>query len=86
MVSPGCEATAGPRDDPDFLNRVRPCGELSSICTDIPLAKANTDYPGGGAAGAVIPNQDYLVQFDIGLHPEVRAMRPALVLHRPEPT
>mmetsp|Transcript_53247 Transcript_53247/g.142484 ORF Transcript_53247/g.142484 Transcript_53247/m.142484 type:complete len:388 (-) Transcript_53247:118-1281(-) len=68
---PGCEATAGPRDDPDFLNRVRPCGELSSICTDIPVAKANTDYPGGGAAGAVIPNQDYLVQFDIGLHPEV---------------
>lgn len=67
---PGCEATRGPRDDPDFLSKVRPCGNLSSLCTDIPLVEANKDYPGGGI-GAVLPNQDYVVQFDVGLHPEV---------------
>jgi len=69
-VRPECQATPGPRDDPTFMERVRPCGELSAICTDIPLVEANVDYPGGGV-GAVVPDQDYVVQFDIGLHPEV---------------
>mmetsp|Transcript_60989 Transcript_60989/g.145329 ORF Transcript_60989/g.145329 Transcript_60989/m.145329 type:complete len:384 (+) Transcript_60989:86-1237(+) len=67
----GCQASIGPRDDPNFVNHVRPCGEFSTRCTDIPLVKANLDYPGGGAAGAVIPGQDYVVQFDIGIHPAV---------------
>jgi len=65
-----CQATPGPRDDPLFLERVRPCGNYSAVCTDIPLVEANKDYPGGGI-GAVRPNQDYVVQFDIGLHPIV---------------
>lgn len=69
-VHPECQATAGPRDDPDFMARVQPCGSLSAICTDIPIVEANRDYPGGGI-GAVVPGQDYLVQFDVGLHPEV---------------
>jgi len=67
----GCEATLGPRQDPNFVNWVKPCGEFSSRCTDIPHVKANFDYPGGGHAGAVIPGQDYVVQFDIGIHPAV---------------
>lgn len=67
---PECQASLGPLKDPDFLSKVRPCGNLSSICTDIPLVEANRDYPGGGV-GAVVPGQDYLVQFDIGLHPSV---------------
>lgn len=67
---PGCQASKGPRDDPAFLDQVRPCGNFSSVCTDIPLIEANKDYPGGGV-GAVIPNQDYVVQFDIGIHPVV---------------
>lgn len=69
-LHPECQATLGPRDDPGFLDRVRPCGNLSSVCTDIPVVYANRDYPGGGV-GAVMPGQDYLVQFDVGLHPEV---------------
>lgn len=64
---PECQATLGPRDDPNFLDHVRPCGNYSSVCADIPVVRANTDYPGGGI-GAVRPNQDYVVQFDIGLH------------------
>lgn len=67
---PGCQATTGPREDPDFLSKVQPCGNLSLRCIDIPLVHANTDYPGGGI-GAVIPDQDYVVQFDVGLHPAV---------------
>jgi len=66
----GCQATSGPREDPNFLSSVRPCGNYSSLCTDIPLVEANKDYPGGGI-GAVVPGQDYVVQFDIGLHPAV---------------
>lgn len=62
-----CQPTRGPSLDPHFLDRLRPCGELASVCTDIPLVEANRDYPGGGV-GAVLPGQDYLVQFDIGLH------------------
>jgi len=69
-IWPACRASLGPRDDPNFLSSVRPCGNLSSICTDIPLVEANKDYPGGGI-GAVIPGQDYIVQFDIGLHAAV---------------
>lgn len=67
-LGPECRATR-PQDS-DFLQRVRPCGNLSSLCTDLPLVKANTDYPGGGM-GAVRPDQDYIVQFDVGLHPGV---------------
>lgn len=66
---PECQATAGPRDDPAFLERVRPCGNYSAMC-GLPVIEANTDYPGGGV-GAVIPGQDYVVQFDIGIHPVV---------------
>lgn len=65
-----CQATAGPRADPLFLQKVRPCGNYSSICHDIPLVQANTDYPGGGV-GNVVPGQDYIVQFDVGVHPVV---------------
>jgi len=65
-----CQATPGPRLDPHFLESFRPCGTLSSVCTDLPLVEANKDYPGGGV-GAVVPGQDYVVQFDIGLHPAV---------------
>lgn len=67
---PECQATKGPGKDPHFLEKARPCGELASLCTDIPLVEANRDYPGGGV-GAVVPGQDYLVQFDIGLHEAV---------------
>lgn len=67
---PECQASAGPQADPRFLENVRPCGNYSSICLDIPLIKANVDYPGGGP-GNLRPGQDYIVQFDIGLHPEV---------------
>jgi len=66
-VLPECQPSKGPRDDPHFLDHVRPCGNLSSICTDIPLAEANKDYPGGGV-GAVRPGQDYVLQFDVGIH------------------
>eukprot|EP00929_Paragymnodinium_shiwhaense_P056940 TRINITY_DN2849_c0_g1_i2.p1 TRINITY_DN2849_c0_g1~~TRINITY_DN2849_c0_g1_i2.p1 ORF type:complete len:365 (-),score=38.70 TRINITY_DN2849_c0_g1_i2:231-1325(-) len=65
-LRPGCQATLGPRQDPEFLDKVKPCGTLSSLCTDIPLVEANKDYPGGGV-GAVRPLQDYVVQFDIGV-------------------
>lgn len=67
---PECQATRGPREDPNFLDAARPCGTLSSICPDLPVVEANKDYPGGGV-GAVVPNQDYIVQFDVGLHPVV---------------
>lgn len=69
-LGPECQATKGPREDPDFLQRVRPCGNLSALCTDLHLVEANKDYPGGGL-GAVVPDQDYIVQFDVGLHPGV---------------
>lgn len=70
-AKPECQATTGPREDPEFLQHFRPCGTLSAICTDLPLVEANKDYPGGGVAGALIPDQDYVVQFDVGLHPAV---------------
>lgn len=68
---PECRATLGPKMDPEFLEKVRPCGNWSTLCTDLPLVEANRDYPGGGAAGAVVLDQDYVVQFDVGLHRSV---------------
>lgn len=63
-----CNATS-PSDE-DFLSRFVPCGTLAAKCGDLPVIFANRDYPGSGEFGDV-QRRDYIVQFDIGLHPAV---------------
>lgn len=56
----------------DILAKVKPCGTYAGICK-LPVAEAGKVYP-SDTLGKVSQGQHYVVQFDVGLHPNVKGV------------
>lgn len=65
----GCSPVKGTKKD--LKEKVKPCGFYGSKCTDLFTVERGVTYPGNDEAFDPKCGTDYIVQFDIGLNPNV---------------